>query len=59
MGQLRVGEHEDGSEFSLFFKLVMVSTLDFDPSVILLGVGSVPPTIGWSIFGIFSEGFRL
>ena len=59
MGQLRVGEHEDGSEFSLFFKLVMVSTLDFDPSGILLGVGSVPPAAGCSTSRIFSEGFRL
>ena len=59
MGRLRVGEHEDGSNFSPFSKLVMVPTLDFVPRGILLGVMFVPPAAGWSTSEIFSEGFHL
>ena len=40
-------------------KSIIVPTLDFDPSGILIGVGFVPPTIGQSVSGIFFEGFRL
>ena len=44
MGRLRLRGYEDGYDFSPFSKLVMVTTLDFDPYKILLGVGSVHPT---------------
>ena len=46
-------------DFPPFSKSVMVLTLDFDPNVILLGVGSVPLTVSQSISGIFHEGFHL
>ena len=35
-----------GSNFSPIFSSIIMSNLDFGPSGILLGVGSVPPTIG-------------
>ena len=57
MGQLRAGEHKDGYDFSSFSKLIMVSTLDFDPSGILLGIGSIPqPRVGVPP-GSFLKGF--
>ena len=42
-----------------FSKSVIAPTLDFDPSGTLLGVGSIPPTTGRSVSGIFPKGFRL
>ena len=50
---------EDGSKFFPLSKSVMVPTLDFDSSGILLGVGSVPPTEDQSTFGVFLAGFHL
>ena len=58
-GQLRLGGYEDGFDFPLFSKSIMAPTLDFNPYGILPRVGSVPPTVGWSTSGIFSEGFHL
>ena len=51
--------YESGPDFSPFSKLIITPTLGFDPSRILFGVGSVPPTVGQSVSGIFFEGFRL
>ena len=58
MGQLRLEGYEDGSSFFLLFKSVMVPTLDFDPSGILLRVGYVPPTVSQSFSRIFPKGFH-
>ena len=46
MGWLRLGEHEDRFDFFPFSKLVMVLTLDFDPSGIFPGVGFVSSAAG-------------
>ena len=59
MHWLHLEGYEDGFDFSLFSKSVMVPTLDFNPSGILVGVGSVPLTAGWSVSRIFFEGFHL
>ena len=54
-----LGGYDDGYDFSPRFKSVIMPTLDFDASGILLGVGSVPSTAGQSVSRILSEGFRL
>ena len=51
--------YEDESGFSPLSKSVMASTLDFDPSGILLEIGSIPLTVSQSISGVFPEGHRL
>ena len=58
MGRLHLGGYEDGSDF-YFSKSVIAPIVDFDHNEILLGVGSIPPTMGRSVSGILSKGFRL
>ena len=53
MGWLHLGGYKSGSGFSPLSKSVIALTIIFDPSRILLQVGSVPPTMGRS--GIFPE----
>ena len=48
MGQLRLGGYKNECNLSPISKLIIVPTLDFDPSRILLGVVSIPLTMGWS-----------
>ena len=75
MGRLCLGGYKSGSYFFPLYKSVITPTLDFNPSRILLGVWSVPPTTGQSrillgvrsvplttgqsVSGIFSEEFCL
>ena len=47
-GQLCHRGYESRSNFSPLSKSIIVLTLDFDPSEILVGVGPVLPTMGQS-----------
>ena len=59
MGQLHLGGYKSRFDFSSFSKSIMVLTLEFDPSGILLGVRSTSPTMGQSVSGVFPELFHL